>query len=85
MEIDDGNHLGVILGEIFVLNLEAVFDTKNNDIESLTEQVLLLLWIHSVSLVVQSETIEPFVILDCIDEEDGLLVGGILGVTFGKT
>ena len=47
---DDSDSFGIILGEMLVLDLEPVFHFKNTDTKSLHEQILLLLWVHSVTL-----------------------------------
>ena len=64
LKIDDGDLLPIILGKMLVINQEPVFDSKNLDWESFTEQIFLLTWIHTVSLVTQSESIESFVVPD---------------------
>ena len=84
LKIDDCDVLGVILGKMFVRNLELVLDTKNVDHESLHQQVLLLPWIHTVTLRVQSESIEPIAIRDRHYVEDCLLIIRVISVALGE-
>lgn len=50
LEKDDSDCFAIILGEMLVIDLEPIFYVENKHSVSLHEQILLLLWIHTVSL-----------------------------------
>lgn len=64
LEKDNGDLFIIILGKMLVRNHETILNAKNMDTETFTEQIFLLTWIHTVSIVTQSKSLEPIKVLD---------------------